>query len=155
MLSVAEAMGLRYETLNPKLTTSGATMQALEARGLLLSDTAPCLGCGKLLAEHVGGRCPDVGERVRTGAAIMARAIEAMDEPPPAPTLADVERARLEVDNRRSRALGLAEALVVLLERGGKSEALRADLAGALADYRAASDRHLVLLEARIAAKGR
>ena len=78
-----------------------------------------------------------------------------MDEPPPAPTLADVERARLEVDNRRSRALGLAEALVVLLERGGKSEALRADLAGALADYRAASDRHLVLLEARIAAKGR
>ena len=30
----------------------------LEERGLLLSETEPCLNCGKLLAEHRSGRCP-------------------------------------------------------------------------------------------------
>jgi hypothetical protein len=43
----------------PKRTRSPvATLEDLDRRGLLLSDTKPCLGCGKLLAEHVRGRCP-------------------------------------------------------------------------------------------------
>jgi hypothetical protein len=34
----------------------------LEKRGLLLSETEACLNCGKLLREHVHGRCPGSAE---------------------------------------------------------------------------------------------
>jgi hypothetical protein len=114
------------------------TMAALEARGLLLSDTAPCIGCGKLLAEHVGGRCPPKGYTA-------------------VPTAADVERARYAVDLANAEALGTAAALLQVLEETGKvpSERLRGDLAAALADYRSASDRYRDLAEARLKAARR
>lgn len=107
------------------------TMAALEARGLLLPTDKPCIGCGKLLAEHVGGRCP-------------------VEDP----TSADVQRARDAVNQAQDEALGHAAALVGVLERGGNTERLRADLAMALADYRSASDCYRELAEARLASRG-
>jgi len=48
---------------DPRPPSQPSRLADLERRGLLLSETAPCLNCGRLLSEHVGGRCPPAGGR--------------------------------------------------------------------------------------------
>lgn len=70
-------------------------------------------------------------------------------------TAADVAAARRAIDKAGDEALMLAAVLVQSLEHGRTDVGLlRDDLAAALADYRAASDRYAKTVRDRIAARG-